>query len=103
VRSRGWRRDLHKREEELPGGVADGLFGVAEVLDDGGDEGGVEVELEVVAGEHDSGVQSLERTLGDFEVVVRGEMCWEERGKLNKISIKFWHSRPYALIFESVL
>ena len=69
-------------------GVVDVLFGVAEALDDGGDEGGVEVGLEVVAGEHGGGVQSLECALGDFEVVVRGEMCWEERGKLNKISIK---------------
>ena len=85
MRSCGWRRDLHECEEEPPGGVADGLFGVAKALDDGGHESGVEV----VAGEHDGGVQSLERTLGDFEVVVRGEMCWEERGKLNKISIKF--------------
>ena len=59
-----------------------------EALDDGGDEGGVEVELEMVSGEHDRGVQRLERASRDSEVVVRGEMCWEERGKLNKISIK---------------
>lgn len=30
------------------GGVIDGLFGITKALDDGGDEGGVEVELEVV-------------------------------------------------------
>ena len=88
MRSHGRRRDLHEREEELPGGIADGLFGVAEALDNGGDEGGVEVELEVVAGEHGGGVQSLEHALGDSKVVVRGEMCWEERGKQNKINIK---------------
>ena len=88
MRSRGRRRDLHEREEEPPGSVADGLCGVAEAFDDGGDESGVEVEFEVVTGEHSGGVQSLECALGDSEVVVRGEMCWEERGKLNKISIK---------------
>lgn len=70
----GRRRDLHEREEEPPGGVADGLLGVSEALDDGGDEGGVEVELEVVAGEHGGGVQSLERALGDSEVVVLEEI-----------------------------
>ena len=70
----GRRRDLHEREEEAPGGVADGLFGVAEALDDGRDEGGVEVELEVVAGEDGGGVQSLERALGDSEVVVLEEI-----------------------------
>ena len=59
-----------------------------EALDYRGDESGVEVELEMVAGEHDRGVQRLERASRDSEVVVRGEMCWEERGKLNKISIK---------------
>ena len=42
----------------------------------------------MVAGEHDRGVQRLERASRDSEVVVQGEMCWEERGKLNKISIK---------------
>ena len=52
MRSRGWRRDLHEREEEPPGGVANGLFGVAKALDNGGDEGGVEV----VAREHGGGV-----------------------------------------------
>ena len=52
MRSRGWRRDLHEREEELSGSVADGLFGVTEALDNGGDESGVELEFEVVAGEH---------------------------------------------------
>ena len=41
----------------------------------------------MVAGEHDRGVQRLERASRDSEVV-QGEMCWEERGKLNKISIK---------------
>ena len=60
-----------------------------EALDDGGDEGGVEAELEMVAREHGGGVQRLERASRDSEVVVRGEMCWEERGELNKISIKF--------------
>jgi len=53
------------------------------------------VELEVVAEEHGGGVQSLERALGDSEVVVQGELCWKERGKLNKISIKI-------LVFSSV-
>ena len=77
-----------EREEEPPGDVADRLFGVAEALDNRGDESDVEVELEVVAVEHGGGVQSLERVLGDSEVVVQGEMCWEEKGKLNKISIK---------------
>ena len=38
MRSRGRRRDLHEHEEEPPGGVADELFGVAEALDDKGDE-----------------------------------------------------------------
>ena len=89
MRSHGRRRDLYEREEERSGGIANGLFSVAKALDDGGDESGVEVELEVLVGEHGGGVQSLERALGDSEVVVRGEMCWEERGKLNKISIKF--------------
>ena len=42
----------------------------------------------MVAVEHGDRVQSLERALGDSEVVVQGEMCWEEKGKLNKISIK---------------
>ena len=70
MRSRGWRRDLHEREEESSNGVANGLFGVAKALDNGGDQGGVEVELEVVAREHGGGVQSLERALGDSEVVV---------------------------------
>nr|POF08899.1 replication protein a 14 kda subunit a [Quercus suber] len=69
-----WRRDLYEREEESLGGVADGLFGIVEALNDGGDEGGVEVELEMVVGEDGGAVQSLERTLGDFEVVVRGEI-----------------------------
>ena len=48
----------------------DELFGISKELDDGRDEGGVEVELEMVAGEHGGRVQSLERTLGDSEVVV---------------------------------
>ena len=88
MRSRERRRDLLEREEEPPGDIADRLFGVAEALDNRGDESGVEVELEVVAVEHGSRVQSLEHALGDSEVVVRGETCWEEKGKLNKISIK---------------
>ena len=88
MRSRRQRRDLHEHEEELLGSVADGLFGIAKVLDDGRDESGVKVEFEVVTGEHGDEVQSLECALGDSEVVVRGETCWEERGKLNKISIK---------------
>ena len=88
MRSRERRRDLLEREEEPSGDVADRLFGVAEALDNRGDESDVEVELEVVAVEHGSRVQSLERALGDSEVVVRGETCWEEKGKLNKISIK---------------
>ena len=41
-----------------------------EALDDGGDEGGVEVELEMVAGEHGRRVQRLERASRDSEVVV---------------------------------
>ena len=41
-----------------------------EALDDGGDEGGVEVELEMVSGEHDRGVQRLERASRDSKVVV---------------------------------
>ena len=56
MRSRGWRRDLHEREEDSSNGVANGLFGVAKALDNGGDQGGV--------------VQSLERALGDSKVVV---------------------------------
>ena len=86
MRSCERRRDLHEREEDPPGGVADGLFGITKALDDGGDESDVEVELEVVAGEHGGRVRSLECALGDSKVVVRGD--WEERGKLNKISIK---------------
>ena len=70
MRSHGWRRDLHEHEEEPSGDVADGLFGVTEALDDGGDESGIEVELEVVAGEHGGGVQSSECALGDSKVVV---------------------------------
>ena len=69
----GWRKDLH--EEEPPVGITDGLFSVIEAPDNRGDEGSVEVELEVVAGEHDGGVQSLERALGDSEVVVVEERC----------------------------
>ena len=53
----------------------DGLFSVIEALDNRGDEGSVEVELEVVAGDHGEGVQSLERALGDSEVVVVEERC----------------------------
>ena len=79
---------MHEREEEPSGSVADGLCGVTKALNNGGDESGVEVEFEVVAGEHGGGVQSLECAIGDSEVIVRGEMCWEERGKLNKISIQ---------------
>ena len=41
-----------------------------EALDDGGDEGGVEVELEMVAGEHGRGVQRLEHASRDSEAVV---------------------------------
>ena len=82
------RRDLHEHEEESPGSVADGLFGIAKALDDGRDESGVKVEFEVVTGEHGGEVQRLECALGDSKVVVQGETCWEERGKLNKISIK---------------
>ena len=63
MRSRGRKRDLHKREEELPSGVTDGLFSVSKALDDGGDKSGVEVELEVVIGEHGGEVQSLEAHL----------------------------------------
>ena len=65
----GWRKDLH--EEEPLGGITDGLFSVIEALDNRGDEGSVEV----VAGEHGGGVQSLERALGDSEVVVVEERC----------------------------
>ena len=62
-------RYLHEGEEEAAGGVADGLFGVAEAVDDGGEEG-VEMELEVFAGEDGGGGEGLERALGDPEVVV---------------------------------
>ena len=34
---------------------------------------------------------------------LRRDVLGGERGKVNKINIKCWHSRPYALIFESVL
>ena len=70
MRSHGRRRDLHEHEEEPSDGVTDGLFGVTEALDNGGDESGVEVEIEVVAGEHGDGVQSSECALGDSKVVV---------------------------------
>ena len=36
----------------------------------------------------DPWILSYNNILISSEVVVRGEMCWEERGKLNKISIK---------------
>ena len=49
----------------------DGLFSVIEALDNRGDE----CSVEVVAGEHGGRVQSLERALGDFEVVVVEERC----------------------------
>ena len=85
----GWRRDLHECEKEPSGDIVDGLFGIGEALNDGGDKGSVEVELEMVAGEHGGGVQSLECTLGDSEVVILEERCVgrRERGKVNKISI----------------
>ena len=41
-----------------------------EALDYGGDESGVEVELEMIAREHGRGVQRLERASRDSEVVV---------------------------------
>jgi hypothetical protein len=60
---------LHERDEELARGVADGLLAVAEALDGGGDEG-VEVDLEVVAGDDGGGGERLEAALGDAEVGV---------------------------------
>ena len=75
MRSCGRRKDLHEHEEEPPGSVINGMFSVVEALDIGGDEGSVEMELEVVAGEHGGGVQSLEHALGDSEVVVVEERC----------------------------
>ena len=66
------------------GGVIDGLFGITKALDDGGDEGGVEVELEVVVGEHGGGVQSLEHALGDSKFVVLEERCVGTRERKSK-------------------
>lgn len=60
---------LHERDEELARGVADGLLAVAEALDGGGDEG-VEVDLEVVAGDDGGDGERLEAALGDAEVGV---------------------------------
>lgn len=45
---------LHESEQEAARGVPYGLLGVAEALDDGGDEG-IEVDLEVFAGEDGGG------------------------------------------------
>lgn len=65
---------LHERDEELARGVADGLLAVAEALDGGGDEG-VEVDLEVVAGDDGGGGERLEAALGDAEVgIQRGDL-----------------------------
>ena len=74
---------LHESEKEPPRGVADGLLGVAEAVDDGGDER-VEVELEVVAGAHGGGVERLERALRDLEAAVLQEIqaAIDERGDL---------------------
>ena len=76
---------LHESEEEAARGVADGLLGVAEAVDDGGEEG-VEVELEVFAGEDGGGGEGLERALGDAEVVVLEEIHTriDERGDLGR-------------------
>jgi hypothetical protein len=53
--------------------VADGLLAVAEALDRHGHER-VEVDLEVVAGEHGGGGERLERALDDAEVAVPREV-----------------------------
>lgn len=60
---------LHQCDEELPRGVANGLLAVAEALDGGRDEG-VEVDLEVLAGDDGGGGERLEAALGDAEVGV---------------------------------
>lgn len=65
--------DLHERDEELAGGVTDGLLAVAEALDGGGHEG-IEVDLEVVAGEHGGGGERVQAALRDPEVGVPGEI-----------------------------
>ena len=59
-----------EREKEEGEGERERRRNRREALDDGGDEGGVEVELEMVAGEHGRGVQRLEHASRDSEVVV---------------------------------
>ena len=75
---------MHEREEEPSGSVADGLCGVTKALNNGGDESGVEVEFEVVSGEHGGGVQSLEHALGDSKFVVLEERCVGRRERKSK-------------------
>ena len=56
---------LHERDEELARGIADGLLAVPEALDGGRDEG-VEVDLEVLAGDDGGGGERLEAALGEI-------------------------------------
>jgi hypothetical protein len=76
---------LHERDEELARGVADGLLAVAEALDGGGDEG-VEVDLEVVAGDDSDDGERLEAALGDAEVGIPRQIhaVVHQRGDLGR-------------------
>lgn len=60
---------LHEGEEEPTGSVTDRLLGVPKTLDNGGNKG-IEVELEMVAGEDSCGGKRLKGALGNAEVVV---------------------------------